>query len=257
MHEVLSAALGWMREVLSTESAGGAVGRGWGQGPSGASLSAAGPCTRQHHPLAATSTCCTGATAEPSPCHGHAIAVPLPLGSVQPGLHCSLCSLARKQGRRKGHPGGTGVPGERQMVCFPSAGTWPLLWCNAMAESTAPACSIIPWCPDGTGFSTPAEDAALGTGCRTSIVGAERDGRDGAWVEASVAQVMEHRDTWLRTSTKKREIPVTKASTATLWEDRGPDRVSRSGIHQCPTKQDNPSRDYGIFHCKCHPETSL
>lgn len=74
---------------------------------------------------------------------------------------------------RKGHPGGTGVPGERQMVRFPSAGTQSLLWCNVMAESTAPTCGIMPQCPDSTGVATPGKDAVPGTGCRTGIVGAD------------------------------------------------------------------------------------
>ena len=80
--------------------------------------------------------------------------------------------------------------------------------------------------------------------------------------EASAAQVMVCRGTWLWPSTRKQEIPVTKVSAATLQEDSGPDagwqvRVSCSGICQHPAEQDNSSQGYGIFHCKHNPEISL
>lgn len=72
-------------------------------------------------------------------------------------------------------------------------------------------------------------------------------GRDGAQAEASATQVKEHRGTWPQTSTKKREIPMTKVSAATLQQDSGPGagwlvRVSCSGIYQRRTERDNPSQ---------------
>lgn len=91
-HKVFSAALGWMREVLSPPQAANLAGsRGLWLG-----TVAVGPSARQHRPLAATSMCCTRATAKPPLSYCRAIAKPLPLGHVQPGLGCSLHSLACK-----------------------------------------------------------------------------------------------------------------------------------------------------------------
>lgn len=92
-HEAFSTILGSMREMLSPlrlQICWVARGCVCEHGPSGASLSVVGPSTRQHHPLVATSTCCTRVTGEPSLClgaakpslsHCQAIAVPLSLAS--------------------------------------------------------------------------------------------------------------------------------------------------------------------------------
>lgn len=216
-------------------------------------LCKAAPSSSGHHHVLHQGHC--RATAEPSLCHCHwAVSSPDQAALWPANEEVSGC--------REEDPGGTGVPGERQMVCFRSAGTQSLLWCNVMAESTAPACGIIPQCPDGTGVAAPAENAALGTGCRAGIAGAEtrQETRDVA--EASAAQVTAHRGTRPRPGTKTRETPVKKGSAATLWEDSGPDatwqvRVSHSGTYQCPAERDKPSQGYSIFHRKHNPETSL
>lgn len=82
--------------------------------------------------------------------------------------------------------------GPGSLMCFPNIGTQTLLWCT---DSTAPACGIIPQCPDSTDVATPGEDAVPEAGSRTGISGAKSSGRGGVQVEGSAAQVMVCRDT--------------------------------------------------------------
>lgn len=138
---------------------------------------------------------------------------------------------------------------------FPSTGTQSLPWCSVTAESTAPACGIVPQCPGSTGAATPGEDATLGTGCRTSTTGAET--RWEKWGMGGGQCCTGHGTQKHLATAELREVrnSVMKVSVATLWEDNGPDagwqvRISSSGICQRPAGLGNPSRGYGTFHCK-------